>query len=338
MRLDNILSEDQINELNLIKNVQGAWKGATDGGGLKGAVSGYKASQSAIKGADHSSRIVANLKRDYMALVGGGEPSTYDNLIKFLGTHGLKELDTLANPTAQSNTGAQPEVPPAGTSTATPATAPSNGRIEPTLDPEVPSTAPPANNDQADLKARLKAGNTLSSRTGTGFKNSRVGVPVQKLVGKNPDGSPKFSVVREDAEDVLNNRQIDDIIKAAVKKNYSRIVAAQRGLPVDDEQPATGQPEAPSEPAAEPGPTATNPFSDPDKLAEDWKAYIAGGGQLNPQLRKLARNIMANTPTEPKPEATPAQPKPTRAELDADHERMASGSNEGYSRFLGIQL
>lgn len=338
MRLDNILSEDQINELGLINKI---------GSGVRGAVSGYKASQSQRKGTEHSDRIVANLKNDFMKLVGGGEPATRDNLIKFLGTHGLRELDNLANPTARNNTGAQPEVPPAGTSTATPATAPSNGRIEPTLDPELPSTAPPANNDQADLKARLKAGNTLSSRTGTGFKNSRVGVPVQKLVGKNPDGSPKFSVVREDAEDVLNNRQIDDIIKAAVKKNYSRIVAAQRGLSVDDDeqQPSTtAQPEAPSEPAAEPGPTAINPFSDPAKLAEDWKAYIAGGGQINPQLRRLARIMMANTPTSPKPEATltpkepPAEVKPTRAELDADHERMASGSNEGYSRFLGIQL
>jgi hypothetical protein len=334
MRLNHVLSENQINELGLINKI---------GSGVRGAVSGYKASQSQRKGAEHADRIVTNLKNDFMKLVGGGQPATYNNLIKFLGTHGLRELDTLTNPTDVTGTGTQPGLPPASTA---PTTASSDERTEPTLDPEVPGTTPPANN-QADLKARLKAGNTLSSRTSTGFKNSRVGVPVQKLVGKNPDGSPKFSVVREDAEEpgVLNNAQIDKVIKDAVKKNYSRIIAAQRGLPIDDDgqQTATTQPQAPSEPAAEPGPTATNPFSDPGKLAEDWKAYIAGGGQLNSQLRRLARTMMANTPTKPKPEATPAEPKPTQtkptqAELDADHERMASGSNEGYSRFLGIQL
>ena len=334
MRLDNILSETQITELGLIS-------------GIKGAVSGYKASQSQRKGAEHSDRIVANLKGDFMKLVGGGQPATYDNLIKFLGTHGLRELDALVNPSNPTGTGTQTGLPPAGT---TPATTPPGERIEPTLDPEAPGTETP-DNKQAELKARLQKGDTLSSRTGKGFSQSRVGVPVQKLVGKNPDGSPKFNVVREDAEDLsaLNNAQIDKLIRDAVKKNYSRIVAAQRGLPPDEDgqQTATQEPTqsaSTTEPAATPNVTAANPFSDPDKLAEEWSAYIAGGGVVNPKLRRLARDIMGSkkpTPAEPKAEVTPpAAPKPTQAELDADHERMASGANEsiGYSRFLGMKL
>jgi len=337
MRLDNILSETQINELGLIS-------------GIKGAVSGYKASQSQRKGAEHSDRIVANLKGDFMKLVGGGQPATYDNLIKFLGTHGLQELDTLTNPSDPTGTGTHTGLPPEGT---TPATTPPGERVEPTLDPEAPGTETP-DNKQAELKARLQKGDTLSSRTVKGFSQSRVGVPVQKLVGKNPDGSPKFNVVREFANDpnVLNNAQIDKIIRDAVKKNYSRIVAAQRGLPPDEDgqQTATQEPASPTqtsataEPAATPNVTAANPFSDPDKLAEEWSAYVAGGGTVNPKLRRLARDIMGSkkpAPVEPKAEVTPpAETKPTQAELDADHERMASGANEsiGYSRFLGMKL
>ena len=333
MRLDNILSETQINELGLIS-------------GIKGAVSGYKASQSQRKGAEHSDRIVANLKGDFMKLVGGGHPATYDNLIKFLGTHGLQDLDTLTNPSDPHGTGTQTGLPPAGTEPEAPATTAPDERTEPTLEPEAPAAETPANK-QAELKARLQKGDTLSSRTGKGFSQSRVGVPVQKLVGKNPDGSPKFSVVREFANDpsALNNAQIDKIIKDAVKKNYSRIVAAQRGLPVDSgEQPDTSAPTGTTEPAATPNTTATNPFSDPDKLAEEWSAYIAGGGVVNPKLRRLARDIMGSkkpAPVEPKAEVTPpTETKPTQAELDADHERMASGANEsiGYSRFLGMKL
>jgi len=338
MRLDNILSESQINELGIIS-------------GLKGAVSGYKASQSQRKGAEHSDRIVANLKNDFMKLAGGGHPATYDNLIRFLGTHGLKDLDTIVNPTDPHGTGTHTGLEPAGTDPAAPAdnTAPEE-RKDPTMDPEEPAAQPPAPaNSQAELKARLQKGDTLSSRTGKGFSQSRVGVPVQKLVGKNPDGSPKFSVVREDTEEpgTLSNGQIDKIIRDAVKKNYSRIIAAQRGLPIDDlngQQSDTQEPDSstPAEPASTPNTTAVNPFSDPDKLADEWSAYIAGGGVINSKIRRLARDIMsAKEPAEPKPEVTPpAETKPTQAELDADHDRLASGANEsvGYSRFLGMKL
>ena len=180
MSLDNILSEDQINELGLINKI---------GSGVRGAVSGYKASQSQRKGADHADRIVANLKRDFMELVGGGQPATRDNLIKFLGTHGLQNLDALANPTTRSSTVTQPKLSPTSTSPTTPTTTDPGERKEPTLDPEeLPAGNSVDQTKQANLKARLKTGQGMGTKTGTGFKNSRVGVPVQKLVGKNPDG------------------------------------------------------------------------------------------------------------------------------------------------------
>jgi hypothetical protein len=65
--------------------------------------------------------------------------------------------------------------------------------------PGAPQPDPKA--QQAALKARLQgqraAGTSTATQTGTGFKGSRVGVPVQKLVGTNSDGSPKFATVRE---------------------------------------------------------------------------------------------------------------------------------------------
>lgn len=354
MRLNHVLAEEQINELGLLKKI---------GAGVSGAVSGFKASQSARGGREHSDRIVANLKKDFMQMVGGGHPATYDNLVRFLGTHGLQDLDQIANPLDPHGTGTHTGLPPANTpaSKVEPtlgeptASTGAGDRVEPTMGPEVDPKA-----GQANLKARLKTGQGIGQKTGTGFKKSRVGVPVQKLVGKNPDGSPKFSVVRELAGDqpgVLNNAQIDNIIKAAVKSNYHRIKAAQRGIPYNSydqaqaqqqEEPAqAAQPQA--EPAAVASPTATNPFSDPDKLLQDWQAYLSGGGQKNPKIQQLAQEIMGAKVQAPKPKkqkVKPAEPKvkppeatkPTQAELDADHERLASGSNEGYSRFLGMKL
>ena len=71
--------------------------------------------------------------------------------------------------------------------------------------PGAPQPDPKA--QQAALKARLQgdraAGTNLAAKAGTGtssFKQSRVGVPVQKMVGANPDRSPKYATVRENKE------------------------------------------------------------------------------------------------------------------------------------------
>ena len=68
--------------------------------------------------------------------------------------------------------------------------------------PGAPQPDPKA--QQAATKARLQmqraGGVSTATKTGTGFKQSRVGVPVQKMVGANPDGSPKFATVRESTE------------------------------------------------------------------------------------------------------------------------------------------
>lgn len=360
MRLNHVMAEEQLNELGLLKKI---------GAGVTGAISGYKASQSARAGREHSDRIVANLKRDFMKMVGGGHAPTYDNLIRFLSTHGLQDLDKIPNPADPHGTGTHTGLPP----TQPPSTTPNNQQIDPTmgdLPPGEPDTDPKMGTSpdeaekakQANLKARLKTGQGMGTKTGTGYKDSRVGVPVQKLVGKNPDGSPKFAVVREFLDTPageLNNAQIDKIIKDAVKSNYHRIQAAQRGIPYNSYDQQQAEPEAgadtqanaQAEPAATPSPTATNPFSDPDKLLQDWQAYVGGGGKVNPKIRSLAKEILSSgNPKKEKPEVKPAEPEtkaevkpevkpaPTPDELEADHDRIASGTNETYSRFLGMKL
>lgn len=344
MRLNDMLSEEQLDELGFVDKI---------GSGIKGAVSGFKASQSQRKGEQHSSKIVANLKAEFMKTVGGGNPPTHQNLIDFLSSHGLTDLDSISDPTTGS---VQPTTPATTASTPGPTTpAPTTPSAPSGTTPVTPtSTTVDPKAQQANLKARLKTGQGMGTKTGTGFKQSRVGVPVQKLVGKNPDGSPKFATVREDVEGAgtLSNLQIDKIINDAVKKNYAKIVAAQTGRNLGSggttsTQPSSGSTTSATTPTQSAPVSATNAFNDIKKLEADWNDYISNGGQITRRLKKFIQTLNASiasapaTPTTPtNPAASPAPAKPTQAELDADHERMATGANEGvgYSRFLGIQL
>jgi hypothetical protein len=131
MRLNDMINEDQVNEFDTLKNIAGAFKGARSAGlkgAVSGAVSGYKASKSAIQGDAHSKRIVANLKADFMQNVGGGHQATYQNLIQYLHGEGLSGLENIPNPTK--------------TVEPTPA--------QPTSEPVAEDTEPTLNNNQID--------------------------------------------------------------------------------------------------------------------------------------------------------------------------------------------
>jgi hypothetical protein len=256
MKLNDMLNENQINEFNLLRNVAGAAKGAIDGGGIQGAVSGYKASQASNTGREHSDKIVNKLKNDFMQIVGGGQEATYQNLIDFLSSHGLSDLDTIPDPT---QSGGVTGLPPPATS------------------------------------------------------------PVPEALGSA----------------TLNNRQIDQIISAAVKQNYGRIVAAQKGKPATaptSNGQQSGQPNTQQTPSQLSG----NPFNDPNKLYVDWAAYLAGGGKVTKKLRKFitALSNSAGAAQQPRsniPPVSQAGPAPVTGPVTSTPESIKS-------RFLGIDL
>jgi hypothetical protein len=67
----------------------------------------------------------------------------------------------------------------------------------------VPNTTNPTTNNkdqQANLKARLQSKQGIGNKTNSGFKDSGVGKPVQKIVGADKQGNPVVSTVREDIQ------------------------------------------------------------------------------------------------------------------------------------------
>jgi hypothetical protein len=236
MKFNDILSEAQINELGLLKNIKGA---------VQGAVSGYQAKKLQSAGSAHSTRIVNNLRAEFQKLVGGGTEPTYQNLIDFLEDQGLGDLETIPNPGGQQQP-AQPQ------------------RIEPTM---------------------------------------------------------------EAVDGELSAIQIDNIIKAAVKKNYSKIVAAQQGRSV--------------KPSVEKQPSAGTQ-SDPEQSAPPANV---GNPVTAPQLKSppVAGNLESIKKAYAMLDAAERAELKKQLEIIDDQDRLASGTNESkipkmQSRFLGIGL
>ena len=254
MRYNDILNENQINELGIIKNIKGA---------IQGARAGYQASKLQKKGIEHSGRIVNNIRAEFQQMVGGGIEPTYDNLIDFLQDLGLSDVESIPNPTA---------------------------------------------NAAATL---AKAG--------------------QQAMGA--DGVPNLAqAVSEAVAGTLNAKQIDDIIKAAVKKNYARIVAAQKGRTIQTKsvQPAE-QPEEPQQAA-----TATDSGTAPETPQQQAPAAPQRPAPaVKPEIEaiKKAYSMLDQKSRDQ-----------LRNELDIldDQERLATGTNESkikvMSKFLGREL
>jgi len=321
MKFNDFLTEEQLDELSFSQL----------GAGIKGAVSGYKASGSERQGREHAKKIAARLKHEFMRLVGGGQPATKDNLHNFLSSYGLNIDDTVPEtpPTPQA---------PAQSAAATPAQ-PSNVkeppvRVEPTLDPETP---PASNVPSAPSSTPSSSGGTIT--------------PTAKgLVHKANPNNPNLRVAEDTT--TLSNAQVDQIIDKVVSKNYSRIVAAQRGINVDGGADAVAPQPTQTAPAqAEPGP-AGNPFSDPNKLIQAWMDYIRAGGDINSKITKLSAMLVraikqqgsqlnqkkqAQTPPV-QPAAAPTKPAVDLSHPADDNPNIGLGSNEGYSKFLGRRL
>ena len=125
----------------------------------------------------------------------------------------------------------------------------------------------------------------------------------------------------------LNNVQIDKIIKDAVRKNYSKIVAAQQGRSRPQAEPAVDATPEPEQPAT-PTPTAAAPSTPPSAPSMSGPTPTTLDG-----FKKMYATL------DPKERAA------LRDQLDIidDQDRLASGTNESISqpfvsKFLGITL
>ena len=94
---------------------------------------------------------------------------------------------------------AQDQMGPPGQPVARPATppAPTGLGAAGNIRPGTPQPDPKA--QQANLKARLKSGQGMGTKSGTGFKDSQVGAQRNKIITK-PDGSTQMVPIREHKE------------------------------------------------------------------------------------------------------------------------------------------
>jgi hypothetical protein len=105
MKFNSILSEDQIDELGIFKNIRGA---------VQGARAGYQAKKMQKKGTAHAGRIVNNLRTEFNQLVGGGLEPTYQNLMDFLADQGLEDLESIPKPASSSTARIDPTLEAVG--------------------------------------------------------------------------------------------------------------------------------------------------------------------------------------------------------------------------------
>jgi hypothetical protein len=199
MKFNDVLSEAQINELGLLKNIKGA---------VQGAVSGYKAKKLQSAGSAHSARIVNNLRADFQKLVGGGEEPTYQNLINFLEDQGLGDLDSIPDPSGQQQV-AQPQ------------------RIEPTME----AVAGELSAVQIDniIKAAVKKNYSKIVAAQQG-KTARPGASTQPAANAQPD--PEQSAPPANAGNPVTTPQLKSPPVAgnveSIKKAYAMLDAAER--------------------------------------------------------------------------------------------------------------
>lgn len=324
MKLDDILTESQIDELGIAKKI---------GGGIRGAVTGFKSSMDKRAGKQHSERIVNNLRKEFMKQVGGGAEASMQNLLDFLNGQGLDtssvsmpaqepEIDKdqpkqRIEPTLNLEPNPEPEKP----KTTAPTTSSTGGTVTPTAtglqhkaSPDNPNQPKPAAPQGPGAGAFSSMASQLGAPTGneppTATKPKRTGGKVPGVVSQTPNAQRKRAarlaksggVVKEDTQ--LNAVTIDKIIRDVVQKNYAKIRQAQAGtLPAQTL-------DLRSQPQAEPQVPSNNAFSNPEELEKSWDEYVKAGGTITDQHKKLFAKL-SSSQTAPATASTATTTAPT---------------------------
>lgn len=308
MRLNDIVNEDQINELNALKNIAGALRGARDGG-IKGAVSGYKASKATNQGDAHAKRIVSNLKSEFMRTVGGGHPATYDNLIKFLQARGLSKLETIPNPS----------VAPTAT-VPTPAPVTPETRIDPTL--EDVNMGASLSNAQIDgiinNAVKINYSKIRQAQQGIFEPDDEQPAVDDPATPEEPVNKAKWTPNESDMKNIASwadaveagSQKMDDV--PDVYKELVDQELAQRGVAKSTGAPTPAEPEATSAtPAPEaPATTPTTPQQSTEPQVQPTSDFV-----------KLKKSYEILSPQE-------REKLKQEFEIIDDHDRLATGTNE----------
>lgn len=320
MKLNDILTESQIDELGIAKKIAG---------GVRGAVTGFKSSRDKRAGMAHSNKIVDNLRKEFMKQVGGGAEPTMQNLLSFLQNQGL-DVSSIDMDQSEPEQAPKQRVEPY-----------LDQKIEPTLEPEktagpsTSSTGGTVTNTPTGLQHKASSDNpnqpkkpspganafgSMVNQLGGGAPAEpesppppkRTGGKVPGVVSQTPNAVRKRAsrsakrsggVVKEDAQ--LNAVAINDIIKAVVQKNYSKIRQAQAGIlppPTVDltqfSRSAEPKPEVP----------VSNVFANPQELEKSWDEFLKAGGSITDEHKKLFAKLAGSASATTAPSAPPPTP------------------------------
>lgn len=269
-----------------------------------------------------------NIYGEYYKWLGstGQQPDT-DNVLSFLKQKGYGQQAIAA---AQANfPEAEPETP-----------------ADPTLDPDTNAPEVPTGKltpDQiAAAKQKAKSGTARLQNNPNGYKNSRVGTPVQRLSGADAQGNPKFQTVRESKlyeGQPLNKEQLSAIFTAV----------AQAGV-TPSKQPNTSAP-AGSAPSASTSANTSSPAPKGNTYGNNTTPNVGTASQSAPDTSAIGTVGSTTSGNDPHPivqhyigldsdgrqairQALDQADKTHPPETTDDKIR----ENVGYSRFLGMQL
>jgi hypothetical protein len=255
----------------------------------------------------------------------GQQPDT-DNVLSFLKQKGYGQQAIAA---AQANF---PEAEPETT------TEPQ----DPTLEPEAP-TGKLTPDQVAAAKQKAKSGTARLQNNPNGYKNSRVGTPVQRLSGADASGAPKFQTVRESKlyeGQPLNKEQLSAIFTAVAQT-----------VVTPSKQPSTGAPAGTTAPASTGSVGSASPAPKGNTYGNNTTPNVGTTSQSAPSAPAGSTAEPATSGNDPHPivqqyigldsngrqairQALDQADKTHPPETTDDRIR----ENVGYSRFLGMQL
>jgi len=281
----------------------------------------------------------------------GQQPDT-DNVLSFLKQKGYGQQAIAA---AQTNfpQEAEPET-----------------QNEPTLDPETPAAPAPEapagklTPDQiAAAKQKAKSGIARTQNNPSGYKNSRVGTPVQRLSGADAKGNPQFRTVREGRlyeGQPLNKDQLSAIFTAVAQAGVTPSKQAGNTAPAGGASTANTPANA-ATPAPKGNTYGNNTTPNVGTSSQPAPSNTPASNNTTPNVGTASQPAPSNTPSAPSAPATSGNdPHPIvqqyigldgegrqaiRQALDqADKTHPPETTddrireNVGYSRFLGMQL